>query len=76
MAISRLVAKYHISRAMSGSTKALPPLKLSTLQGVEAAKRAAAYAAVDNHVDAKDTIIGIGSGEYHYSIVAVSFVSF
>lgn len=41
---------------------AVAPLQLSTLQGVEAAKRAAAYAAVDNHVKPEHQIIGIGSG--------------
>jgi ribose 5-phosphate isomerase A len=51
-----------IARAMSTSTQAKQPLKLPSLQGVEAAKRAAAYAAVDHHVGAKDVIIGIGSG--------------
>lgn len=44
----------------------LPPagskLDLKSLSGVEAAKRAAAYASVDNHVAASDRIIGIGSG--------------
>lgn len=45
------------------SIQSHPALQLTSLQGVEAAKRAAAYAAVDNHVSAKDTIIGIGSGE-------------
>ena len=36
---------------------------LPALSGVEAAKRAAAYAAVDNHVKPQHEIIGIGSGE-------------
>ena len=43
-------------------TSSLAPLQLSHLEGVEAAKRAAAYAAVDNHVKANHKIIGIGSG--------------
>ncbi|KAK0564314.1 ribose-5-phosphate isomerase rki1 [Tilletia horrida] len=38
------------------------PLKLKQLSGVEAAKRAAAYAAVDNHVHPEHEVIGIGSG--------------
>ncbi|CBQ68756.1 probable RKI1-D-ribose-5-phosphate ketol-isomerase [Sporisorium reilianum SRZ2] len=38
------------------------PFKLAELSGVEAAKRAAAYAAVDNHVKPNHEIIGIGSG--------------
>lgn len=38
------------------------PLQLAPLSGVEAAKRAAAYAAVDAHVGRQDRIIGIGSG--------------
>ncbi|CAO1619853.1 unnamed protein product [Parajaminaea phylloscopi] len=38
------------------------PLQLKQLEGVEAAKRAAAYASVDNHVRPEDLIIGIGSG--------------
>ncbi|PWN42369.1 ribose 5-phosphate isomerase [Ceraceosorus guamensis] len=38
------------------------PLQLASLSGVEAAKRAAAYAAVDAHVGRNDRIIGIGSG--------------
>lgn len=50
---------------MSTSVNGLPALQLSPLQGVEAAKRAAAYAAVDNHVSASSEIIGIGSGESH-----------
>lgn len=40
------------------------PVQLKPLEGVEAAKRAAAYASVDNHVTPKDLIIGIGSGEH------------
>lgn len=38
------------------------PLQLKQLEGVEAAKRAAAYASVDNHIKPSDLIIGIGSG--------------
>ncbi|CAD6929582.1 unnamed protein product [Tilletia laevis] len=37
-------------------------LQLKELEGVEAAKRAAAYAAVDNHVKPEHGVIGIGSG--------------
>ncbi|KAL9940251.1 hypothetical protein V8E36_000956 [Tilletia maclaganii] len=39
-----------------------PPAKLANLSGIEAAKRAAAYAAVDAHVRAEHEVIGIGSG--------------
>jgi len=46
------------------SNSSLPAIpKLADLSGVEAAKRAAAYAAVDNHVKPKHKIIGIGSGK-------------
>ncbi|CAO1615334.1 unnamed protein product [Jaminaea pallidilutea] len=38
------------------------PLQLKPLEGVEAAKRAAAYASVDNHIKPEHLIIGIGSG--------------
>jgi ribose 5-phosphate isomerase A len=38
-------------------------LQLKPLEGVEAAKRAAAYASVDNHIKPEHKIIGIGSGE-------------
>lgn len=38
-------------------------LELKPLEGVEAAKRAAAYASVDNHIKPEHKIIGIGSGE-------------
>lgn len=38
------------------------PLQLKQLEGVEAAKRAAAYASVDTHVKPEHVIIGIGSG--------------
>lgn len=37
-------------------------LQLAPLEGVEAAKRAAAYASVDNHIKPEHLIIGIGSG--------------
>ncbi|UZJ52330.1 hypothetical protein CBS101457_001650 [Exobasidium rhododendri] len=47
---------------MSSCKQSLQPLTLSELKGVEAAKRAAAYAAVDNHVKREHTVIGIGSG--------------
>lgn len=39
-------------------------LQLKPLEGVEAAKRAAAYASVDNHIKPEHLIIGIGSGEF------------
>ena len=53
-----------LAHRMASSASILAPLQLSGLQGVEAAKRAAAYAAVDNHVKASDTIIGVGSGAW------------
>lgn len=50
----------HQHRSMS--TSAAASLTLPPLEGVEAAKRAAAYASVDNHVLPEHMIIGIGSG--------------
>ncbi|PWN52382.1 ribose 5-phosphate isomerase [Violaceomyces palustris] len=47
-------ANHNPSAAKSASLKPLDP--------VEGAKRAAAYAAVDNHVKPQHTVIGIGSG--------------
>lgn len=37
--------------------------QLPKLEAIESAKRAAAYAAVDNHVKPHHKIIGIGSGQ-------------
>jgi ribose 5-phosphate isomerase A len=60
---STLSSPWQIVRPLShSSTMAAAPLQLNALQGVEAAKRAAAYAAVDNHVKPEHQIIGIGSG--------------
>lgn len=55
---------------MSTSAAALAPLKLAKLQGIEEAKRAAAYAAVDNHVRPEHAIIGIGSGGVRFGTEA------
>ncbi|PWN30439.1 putative RKI1-D-ribose-5-phosphate ketol-isomerase [Jaminaea rosea] len=43
-------------------SSSLAPLVLKPLEGVEAAKRAAAYASVDNHVLPEHKVVGIGSG--------------
>lgn len=53
---------------------ALQPLKLAPLDGVEAAKRAAAYAAVDNHVKPEHSVIGIGSGKHSICSCAISWL--
>lgn len=45
-------------------TMSSAPTTLKQLDPVEGAKRAAAYAAVDNHVKPEHEIIGIGSGKY------------
>ncbi|KAK0532077.1 ribose-5-phosphate isomerase rki1, partial [Tilletia horrida] len=50
------------ANASTSSSKQEEPLQLASLSGVEAAKRAAAYAAVDNHVRPEHEVIGIGSG--------------
>ncbi|KAE8219356.1 hypothetical protein CF319_g6932 [Tilletia indica] len=50
------------SSSSSSQAQSKPKLELEKLTGVEAAKRAAAYAAVDNHVHEGDGVIGIGSG--------------
>lgn len=49
--------------AANSNSSAFKSAELPHLSGVEAAKRAAAYAAVDNHVKPQHEIIGIGSGE-------------
>lgn len=49
--------------AANSNSSASKSTELAQLTGVEAAKRAAAYAAVDNHVKPNHEIIGIGSGK-------------
>ncbi len=51
------------AHAANSNSSAFKSTELAQLSGVEAAKRAAAYAAVDNHVFPHHEIIGIGSGE-------------
>lgn len=51
------------AKAANENSSAQKSLKLAQLDPVESAKRAAAYAAVDNHVKPEHEIIGIGSGE-------------
>ena len=51
------------AHAANSNSSAFKSSELPHLDGVEAAKRAAAYAAVDNHVKPEHEIIGIGSGK-------------
>lgn len=51
------------AHAANTNSSAFKSTELPHLDGVEAAKRAAAYAAVDNHVKPNHEIIGIGSGK-------------
>ncbi|SAM83917.1 probable RKI1-D-ribose-5-phosphate ketol-isomerase [Ustilago bromivora] len=59
MASSNSTSAAHAANSNASANKSS---ELSHLTGVEAAKRAAAYAAVDNHVKPQHEIIGIGSG--------------
>lgn len=58
------------AHAANSNSNAFKSAELPHLDGVEAAKRAAAYAAVDNHVMPHHEIIGIGSGKFTFFLPA------